>query len=360
MKIGIIGLPYSGKTTVFNALTGSSAKIGGGGAAAKPNISVVKVPDERIDILAKMFKPKKVVYADLTFTDVVGLTGEATERGKDIIQSIKTVDAIAHVIRFFEYGKPPSPKSDIQNIESELMLSDLSVIENRLQRIEKQSRVAKGKDTEEEKKVLEKCKASLESEKPLRTLQLSEEESRILRGFQLVSSKPMLMILNTGEDSIGKEIQDADRFASLTTGIKSCLSQPNTAILQICGKIEMEIAQLEEKEAALFIKEMGIDEPGLTRLIRTAYSLLGLISFFTVGEDEVRAWTIKKGAKASQAAGAIHSDIEKGFIRAEVISYEDLIKYGSLTEGKKKGVLRLEGKEYEVKDGDIINFRFNV
>jgi GTP-binding protein YchF len=352
MKIGIIGLPYSGKTTVFNALTGSSAKIGGGGAAAKPNISVVKVPDERIDILTKMFNPKKVVYADLTFTDVAGLTGEATERGKDIIQSIKIVDAIAHVVRLFEYGKPPSPKSDIQNIESELMLSDLSVIENRLQRIEKQARVAKGKDTEEEKKVLEKCKASLESEKPLRTLHLPEDESRILRGFQLVSSKPMLMILNTGEDLIGKEIQDSD--------IKSYLSQPNTAILQICGKIEMEIAQLEEKEAALFIKEMGINEPGLTRLIRTAYGLLGLISFFTVGEDEVRAWTIRKGAKAAQAAGAIHSDIEKGFIRAEVIGCEDLMKCGSLTEGKNKGLLRLEGKEYEVKDGDIINFRFNV
>ncbi|MBI3814358.1 MAG: redox-regulated ATPase YchF [Nitrospinae bacterium] len=352
MKIGIIGLPYSGKTTVFNALTGSSAKIGGGGAAAKPNISVVKVPDERIDILTKMFNPKKVVYADLTFTDVAGLTGEATDRGKDIIQSIKIVDAIAFCIRLFEYGKPPSPKSDILNIESELMLSDLSVIENRLHRLDKQTRAAKSKDTEEEKRVLEKCKAYLESEKSLRTVQISEEESRILRGFQLVSSKPMLMILNTGEDLIGKEIQDSD--------IKNYLSQPNTAILQICGKIEMEIAQLEEKEAALFIKEMGINEPGLTRLIRTAYGLLGLISFFTVGEDEVRAWTIRKGAKAVQAAGAIHSDIEKGFIRAEVIGYEDLMKCGSLTEGKNKGLLRLEGKEYEVKDGDIINFRFNV
>lgn len=352
MKIGIIGLPYSGKTTVFNALTGASAKVGGGAAAAKPNISVVKVPDERIDILTKMFNPKKVVYADLTFIDVAGLTGEATDRGKDILQSIKTVDALAHVVRLFDNGKPPALKADIQNIESELMLSDFAVIEGRLERIEKQAKIGKGRGLEEEKKVLEKCKACLESEKPIRALQLSEEETKILRGFQLVSSKPMLMILNTGEDLIGKEIQDPD--------VKNYSNQPNTAVFQICGKIEMEISQLDEKEAVLFLKELGINESGLNRLIRASYALLGLISFFTVGEDEDRAWTIRKETKAVNAAGVIHSDIEKGFIRAEVIGYEDLIKCGSLSEGRNKGLLRLEGKEYEVKDGDIMNFRFNV
>ncbi|MBI4378092.1 MAG: redox-regulated ATPase YchF [Nitrospinae bacterium] len=353
MKIGIIGLPYSGKTTVFNALTGATAKIGGFGApGGKPHVSVVKVPDMRIEILAKMFEPEKVAYADLTFMDVSLPKGEATEREKDTLQSIKNVDAIAHVIRLFENGKPPTTKSDIQNIDSELMLSDLTVIESRLDKIEKQIRLGKGKGLDDEKRILEKCKACLESENPIRTLHLSEGESKILRGFQLVSSKPMLLILNTGEELIGKEIQDPD--------IKTYLAQPNTAVFQICGKIEMEIAQLEEKEAHLFLKELGIQEPGLNRLIRASYDLLGLISFFTVGDDEVRAWTTRKGAKAVHAAGVIHSDIEKGFIRAEVIGYEDLIKCGSLTEGRNRGLLRLEGKEYEVRDGDIINFRFNV
>ncbi|OGV96723.1 MAG: redox-regulated ATPase YchF [Nitrospinae bacterium RIFCSPLOWO2_02_39_17] len=352
MKIGIIGLPYSGKTTVFNALTGASAKVGGGAATAKPNISVIKVPDERIDILAKMFNPKKVVYADLTFIDVAGLTGEATDRGKDILQSIKTVDAVAHVVRLFDNGKLPTPKADIQNIDSELMFSDFAVIEGRLERIDKQTKLGKGRGLEEEKKVLEKCKACLESEKPIRTLQLSEDETKILRGFQLVSSKPMLMILNTGEDLIGKEIQDPD--------VKNYSNQPNTAVFHICGKIEMEISQLNKEETLPFLTELGINESGLNRLIRTSYNLLGLISFFTVGEDEVRAWTIRKETRAVNAAGVIHSDIEKGFIRAEVIGYEDLIKCGSLSEGRNKGLLRLEGKEYGVKDGDIMNFRFNV
>lgn len=353
MKIGITGLPYVGKTTIFNAVTGANAFPS---SRDRPNISVIKVPDIRIDNLADIFKPKKTVYADLTFIDTAGLAASDKNRCSEeniAIQSVKQSDAIAAVIPLFE-GADMQPKKDIDNIEAEFILSDLSSIENRLARIEKQSRGLKDRINKEEYNLLIKCMDSLEHEKPLRTLPFTESEIKLIRSFQFLSLKPVLYILNISEDKLGKDQEAA------TEEFEKYIKLPYTTCISICGKVEFEISQLSKEDAQEFLSEMGVAESSLSKVIRISYDILKLISFFTVGKDEVKAWTIKRGTTASSAAGVIHSDIERGFIRAEVVGYNNFIQCGSLSEAKRKSALRLEGKNYIVKDGDIINFRFNV
>lgn len=356
MEIGLIGLPRVGKTTVYNALTGSSATTGGYASSDTPNISAVKVPDERIDALVEMFSPKKTAHAALTFIDVVGLEKDTgrRERSDAAFDAVRTVDALALVVRGFESDATPDPMNDVIDTSSEIILSDLERVENRMERLEKQISKINRAELSVELDLLKKCRDCLNDEKFLSELDLDKNEQTLLRGFQLLSLKPMLVILNLPEDELEKKVEEA--FPDFSVWAR----ERKIPLVPICGILEEEISKLDKDEAKLFLEEMGIDESGLNRMIIAAYDLLKLISFFTVGEDEVKAWTISQGTHARLAAGEIHSDIEKGFIKAEVVSYDDLIACGSLGKVKTAGKSRLEGREYIVKDGDIINFRFNV
>ena len=352
MEIGIVGLPGSGKTTIFNALTGSEAETSAfQGGKKDPNLALVKVPDERLERLAAMYKPKKVTPAQVKYIDLGGsiaATGQAGAKQDamdEILRLLRPCDALVHVVRGFEFaGQPPSPQEDFEQFESELILTDLMSVEKRLERLEKE--VKKGKKGDpRELELLKKAHEILDSGQALRT---SEEIAGApqLRGYTFLSAKPVIVVLNIGEED------EEGRFSlELPEGV---------SFMEIKGSIEAELAQLPEDEAEAFRADMGLDEPAIYRLIKESYRLLGLISFFTVGEDEVRAWTIRQGTLAPRAAGAIHSDMEKGFIRAEVVHYDDLMAAGSYHAAQKAGKVRLEGKEYVVKDGDIINFRFNV
>jgi len=365
VKLAIIGLSNSGKTTVFNALTGQNiettiyATVSG-----EPHFGVVKVPDSRLDRLAEIYKPKKTTYAAVEYIDYIGLTKGDVGQNRKVFDLIKDADAIVHVVRAFDDETVSHPLNninalrDIETLELELLFGDLEFVEKRLERMEDGLRRGK-KPNEAEKRFLLKCKGILEKELLLRGMSFDEEEQKIMRPLQFISTKPEVIVLNIGEKDL-----NGDRGARIHKDAERCFADRGISgtsrIITLCGKIEMEIAQLSPGEAKAFLDDLGIREQALNSLIHTSYDLLGLISFLTYGEDEVRAWTIVRGTNAQKAAGKIHSDIERGFIRAEIARYDDFISLGSMAVVREKGLLRLEGKTYEVKDGDMINFRFNV
>lgn len=366
MKVGIIGLPQSGKTSVFNAVSGGSAQVGAFSAGNEPNLAQVTVPDIRQDWLSALYKPKKTTFAIVELVDVAGvLPGQAKKEGfsPQLISSLRQVEALVHVVRSFDDASCPhpegsiDPKRDAELLELELILADLAVIEKRLEKMDADINRKKGPERsilESEKELLVRFREALTDEKPLRTLSLSEEEEKLIRGYTFLSRKPMLTVLNIEESDIGKDeargLKELKEFASLKS----------IPVLAFCAKTEMEIAQLDESERGEFLSALGIEQSGRDKLIKAAYSLLNLIAFFTVGDDEVKAWTITKGTPAQEAARKIHSDIARGFIRAEVVAYDAIHEHGTWAGAKDKGLVRLEGKEYEVKDGDCINFRFAV
>jgi GTP-binding protein YchF len=359
MKIAIIGLSNSGKTTVFNALTGLNIEptiyptISG-----EPNVGMVKVPEPEVDRLTEIYRPKKTTYATIEYIDYLGLTKGDLKQNRKVFDLIKDVDAIVHVVRAFydESVVHPmasiNPVRDIETVELELVFGDLELAEKRLERMEEGKKRGKRPDVTEQE-LLQKCRDLLMKETALRNAEFTKEEIKAMRPLQFLSTIPKVVVLNAGE-------RDADTEYAKTLESSLLNRYPSTNVLTLCGKIEMELAQLPEDEKESFFSELGIEDSVSNRLIRTCYQILGLISFLTVGEDEVRAWTVRSNTNALTAAGKIHSDIERGFIRAEVISYEDFVSSGSMHTAREKGLLRLEGKTYEVKDGDIINFRFNV
>jgi GTP-binding protein YchF len=336
MKIGVIGLPLAGRSTIFEALTRQGGETLGRG---EDRTAVVRVPDARVDILSRMFEPEKTIYAQVEYL----LPGQGSQkRDGSPWLPVKDCDALIHVVR--NHGPDRSPVRDLRSVEQELILSDLVQVEKRLERIEQDLRRGK-KQNAEEHQLLTECKALLEAETPLR-LRAELAGAKALRGFMLLTAKPILVVFNNEEgDPEAPEAGDAAAGAVCTA---------------LRGKIEQELARMSAEDAAEFLREYGISDSAMDRMIRLSYEVLGLLSFFTVGKDEVRAWTIRRGTPAVEAAGVIHTDIQKGFIRAEVIAYDDLLAAGSTAEARKRGTFRLEGKAYEVQDGDIINFRFNV
>ena len=365
MKLAIIGLSNSGKTTVFNALTGQNIETTFyATVAGDPHYGVVKVPDQRLEKLSEIYRPKKTTHATVEYVDYIGLTkGDVTQNGK-VFDLIKDADAVVHVVRAFvgEMVTHPlnsvDPLRDIETVELEFMFGDLEFVEKRLQRMEEAAKKGK-KQSESEKKLMLKCKEALEKEIPLRNVEFDEEEQKAMKPLQFASTKPEIIVLNVGEDDLASG-RVKELLKCVDEYIQDKKLSVTTSVVSLCGKIEMEIAQLSPEEASVFLEDLGIEEPALYKLIKESYTLLGLISFLTAGEDEVRAWTITKGMNAQKAAGKIHSDIERGFIRAELVSYDDFMADGGMSAARDKGHLRLEGKTYEVKDGDIINFRFNV
>jgi ribosome-binding ATPase len=354
LRIGIVGLAQVGKTTLFRILThahGSGLSSG----KQEAHIGVVRVPDPRLDRLTEMYHPEKTVYANIEYVDTPGSVIEIARTGLQMA-SLREMDALAHVVRAFGDGTSASgdanPQADIENVELELILSDLSVVEKRLARLEKDLKKQKIPALEKEFQVLQTSKAALEKQTPLREVVRSAEEERIVRGFTFLSSKPMLYVMNLGERDVARA-NAADEFAA-GAGLKQ---RPRTAVTAVCGQVEAELAELGDAEAGEFLASYGLKESGAARLIRSSYHLLGLICFFTVGEDECRAWTIRSGSTALEAAGEIHSDLQKGFIRAEVVKYDDLISTGSLAEARTRALLKLEGKEYVVNDGEVVHFR---
>ena len=358
MKVGITGLSMAGKTTLFNALTGQSASITGYSARdMEANVGVVKVPDSRVDELTRIFKPRKTTYAVVEYVDYIGIVKGDNRQNRKVVDMIKDVDAIVHVARAFEDAAVVHPLEtvdtlrDVAVLEVELVFSDLELVETRLERMEEGKN--KGRPvSESEKALLLRCQEALEGEIPLRRVDFSDDEQAVMRHLQFISIKPELMILNTGDESAGSEEEKG-----FLVKLEETYRLP---VLAVPGQIEMEISELSNEEAALFLKDLGIAESAMSRVIHSCYEHLGLISFLTVGEDEVRAWTVRAGIPAQAAAGKIHSDIERGFIRAEVVSYDDFVASGSMAAAREKGLVRLEGKTYPVQDGDIINFRFNV
>ena len=352
MQTGIIGLPQVGKTTLFRILT--KANIEGKGGQAT-HVGVAKVPEPRLKQLATLYNPKKITYATVQYVDLGGMQ---KERNRDALASLRDVDTIAHVLRVFDDPSVPhsegsiDPVRDATNLELELILADHDQVSRRLERVEKDLKKKSEPILLSEKAVLEKCKGHLEAEKPLRELTLTAEERKPIGGFLFLSQRPMLFVLNLGDD----EAADLDT-AIERHKLSALQGRPNTAVVAICGRLEAELAEMEEKEADEMLASYGLKEPGLNRLIRATYDLMGLISFFTAGEPEVRAWTIHKGSTAVKAAGAIHSDIEKGFIRAEVVRWDDLLAAGSLGAAREKAQVRLEGRDYIVQEGDVILFR---
>ena len=365
MKLAIIGLSNSGKTTVFNALTGQTLETTiYPTVSGEPHIGVVKVPDTRVDRLKEIFKPKKTTYASVEYIDYIGLTKGDVVQNRKVFDLIKDADAVVHAVRFFQDEAVSHPMNDInplrdiETVELEFIFGDLEFVEKRLERMAEAERKGK-KQSETEKKLLLKCKDALEKETPLRNVSFNDEEQKTMKPFQFVSTKPEVIVLNVGESDL-----NTARAAELQQEVEKFITDrgiaATTKVVTLCAKIETEIGQLSPEEAKAFLDDLKIDEPALNKLIRVSYELLGLISFLTSGEDEVRAWTIRKGTNAQNAAGKIHSDIERGFIRAELVGYDDFIACGTMAAARDKGLLRLEGKTYEVKDGDIINFRFNV
>jgi len=319
------------------------------------HVGVAKVPEPRLAELAKLYNPKKITYATVQYVDLAGVQ---KERMRESLASLRDVDAIAHVIRVFDDPSVPhsegtiDPLRDVTNLDLELILSDHDQVMRRLERVDKDLKKKKDPALEWEKAVLEKCKAHLEAEKPLRELELTPEERKPVSGFLFLSQRPMLYVLNLGDDEAAEMDKAVEKHK-----LAALQGRPNTAVVAVCGRLEAELAEMEEKEAAELLASYGLKEPGLNRLIHATYDLMGLIAFFTVGEPEVHAWTIRKGCTAVKAAGEIHSDIEKGFIRAEVVRCGDLLAAGSIAAAKEKGQVRLEGKEYIVQEGDVILFR---
>ena len=360
VKVGIIGVASSGKSTLFQLLTGASAPAPGGRPEAR--LGVARVPDPRVDALAVMYQPKKRTPATVEYVDVPGVVKGEGSALVDL-PALRGVDALVHVVRAFESDSVAHPDGsvdpvrDAKMLELELILADLGTAERRLERLEGNIKKANRADDVAERAVFLKLKAALEAERPLREVVpgLSDEERKRLRSYSFLSEKPLILVVNMGED----EVRDAAGVLE-RRGLASFAAAPGRALVPVSAPIEAEMAQLSSDDARAFREDLHLEEPGLDRVIRASYALLGLISFLTAGEDECRAWTIRKGTKAQPAAGAIHSDIERGFIRAEVVAFDDLMAAGSLAACRERGTLRLEGKEYVVRDGDVINFRFNV
>lgn len=356
LKIGIVGLTQVGKTTLFRILTHAR---GSGLASGRPeaHVGVVHVPDPRLDRLVQIYPGRKTVYASVEYVDTAGSIIELARTGTQMA-SLREMDALAHVVRAFEDMVPPpprgtvDPRGDIENVELELILTDLAVVERRLERVEKDLKKQKSPELEKEHRVLLTCKAALEKQTPLRELALSPDEEGTVRGFTFLSLKPMLYVLNLGEKDASRT-NLAEQFAA-EVGLKQ---QPKTAVTAICGKVEAELAELSDAEAAEFLASFGLEGSAISRLIRSSYRLLGVISFFTIGENECRAWTVRSGATAWEAAGEVHSDFQRGFIRAEVVKFEDLVAVGSFAEARSRGLLKLEGKGYVLHDGEVVYFR---
>ena len=344
MKVGLIGHRGAGKTTVFNMLTGLQAQVGGYGGKEEVHLGVIKVPDARVDKLSQVFKPKKTTYAEIRFTDFPASQNDDDLTGNsNLVTQMREVDAMALVLCDFE--PDADPLRQLNDLLTEMILADLTVVENRRTRLKKE------KARPQEEALLERCATSLENEESLRNLEYSADEENLLSGFGFLSRKPVLVLFNQADDKAGQPLSAVYQDELKRRGLDG---------LALAGKVEMEVAQLDENDRGAFLKEIGIQEPARERFIRASYRLLDLISFLTTGEDEVRAWTITQGTIARKAAGKIHSDLERGFIRAEVIAYDDFVVLGSEAKCKEAGKLRLEGKDYIVQDGDIIHFRFAV
>ena len=354
MKLGIIGLPQSGKTTIFNALTRGHAPTTASAGRMEVHTAVVDVPDPRVDRLSALFKPKKTIYAKVTYADIAGLEGGAAKSGLSgsLLNQLTQMDGLIHVVRCFENVNVPHPSGnvdparDVSAMDTELLLNDLIAVERKLERLTEERKKG-GADkilNERQTALFQRLHETLSSETPLRLSTISTEEDKLLSGFGLLTRKPLLLLLNLGEGQPAPEVKPAHPCP----------------VVSLQGKLEMEIAQLPPEDAALFMQEYGIQELSLNKMISLSYDLLELQSFFTVGDDEVRAWTVKRGATAHEAAGEIHTDLQKGFVRAEVVAYQDLVDLGGLAEARAKGKLRLEGKDYVVQDGEIVHIRFNV
>ena len=362
LEVGIVGLPNVGKSTLFNAITKAGAEAANYPfCTIEPNVGVVAVPDARLEVLTKLYSSKKTTPASVRFVDIAGLVKGASKGeglGNKFLEHIRQVDAIAHVVRCFEdenithVADTIDPLRDIDTIQTELCLADLDVVDKRLAKVAKLLKSG-SKEAKLEAEILERVKNSLDEAKPARSLNLNDDELFLIRDANLLTLKPTLYIANVAEDDLAEE-------NSYVKKVRALAAAEDAQVVVICAKVESEIAELDADEAKEFLADLGLESSGLDRLIHAAFDLLGLMTFLTAGPDECRAWTIKKGTPAVKAAGKIHSDIERGFIRAEIVNYDDLIKLGSVTAARDKGLVRLEGKDYVMQDGDVTYFRFNV